>query len=47
MPPWIISCWMAYDYSVPIWTIAALPIVYTILILAIKVAVEREAALPR
>ncbi len=39
--------WMAYDYSVSAWTVATLTVFYTILFLAIKVAVEREESIPR
>lgn len=39
--------WVAYDYSVSSWTIATLTVFYTVLLLAIKVAVEREAAIPK
>jgi hypothetical protein len=39
--------WVAYDYSVSSWTIAMLTVFYTILFLAIKVAVEREARISR
>ena len=37
--------WVAYGYVIPSWTIAALSVFYTLMILAIKVAQEREAKL--
>lgn len=39
--------WVAYDYAVSSWTIASLTVFYTVLILAIKAAIDRETALPR
>jgi hypothetical protein len=38
--------WLTYGYLIPTWTIATLTVFYTILILAIKVAQEREATAP-
>jgi hypothetical protein len=37
--------WVSYGYLIPSWTIATLTVFYTVMILAIKVAQEREASL--
>ena len=39
--------WVSYNYSVPSFTIATLTVFYTVLILAIKVAMDRENTTPR
>ena len=39
--------WAAYDFSIPSSTVATLTIFFTILILAIKFAVDREESVPR
>jgi hypothetical protein len=36
--------WIAYGYLIPSWTIATMLVFYTIMILAIKVAQEKEAS---
>jgi len=38
--------WVAYGHVIPSWTIAALSVFYTLMILATKVAQEKEAKLP-
>jgi hypothetical protein len=38
--------WVTYGYSVPSGTIATLTVFYTILVLAIKAAIERDASIP-
>lgn len=37
--------WVAYDYSVPSWTLATLTVFYAVLILAIKLAMDGEAGI--
>jgi hypothetical protein len=37
--------WVSYDYLISGWTIATLTVFFTVMILAIKVAQEREAGL--
>lgn len=41
-----LSMWLTYGYLFPIWTITALTVFCTLLIFAIKVALEREASAP-
>ncbi|MGO8807031.1 MAG: hypothetical protein ACLQO7_10605 [Candidatus Bathyarchaeia archaeon] len=39
--------WVAYDYSIPSTTVATLTIFCTILILTMKIALDREESIPR
>ena len=41
------SMWVAYDYAVSAWTVATLTVFATLLVLAIKVAVDRVASFPK
>jgi len=38
--------WLTYGYLIPSWTIVTMTVFYTVLIFAVKVAIEREATAP-
>jgi hypothetical protein len=38
--------WLTYGYLIPIWTIATMTVFYTLLIFAVKVAIEKVATAP-
>ena len=38
--------WLSYGYLIPSWTIAAMTVFYTLLVFAVKVAIEKAATAP-
>lgn len=38
--------WLSYGYLLSIWTIAAMTVFYTLLVFAVKVAIEKAATAP-
>jgi hypothetical protein len=38
--------WLTYGFLIPIWTFATMTVFYTLLILAVKVAIEKAATDP-
>lgn len=38
--------WLTYGYLIPIWTIATMTVFYTLLVFALKVAIEKAATAP-
>ncbi len=34
--------WVSYDYAISVWTIAALNVFYTVIVFAVKIAVEKR-----
>jgi len=38
--------WLSYGYLIPSWTIAAMSVFYTLLVFAVKVAIEKAATAP-